>query len=45
MTFASAAASLSCRAIDGRSAIPTSEDVERLIRTQAGDGPGAVAWI
>jgi sulfofructose kinase len=44
MTFASAAASLSCRAIDGRSAIPTSEDVERLIRMQAGDGPGAVAW-
>jgi sulfofructose kinase len=45
MTFASAAAALSCRAIDGRSAIPTSAEVDRLVRSQAaGGGPGAVAW-
>jgi sugar/nucleoside kinase (ribokinase family) len=45
MAFASAAASLSCRAIDGRSAIPTSGEVDRLIQTEAaGGGQSAVAW-
>ena len=44
MTFASAAASLACRAIDGRSAIPTSAQVDDLVRTQAGDGTDALAW-
>jgi sulfofructose kinase len=45
MAFASAAASLSCRAIDGRSAIPTTAEVDRLMRARsAGGGEGAVAW-
>jgi sulfofructose kinase len=45
MAFASAAAALSCRAIDGRSAIPTLAEVEELIAAQAADvGESAVAW-
>jgi sulfofructose kinase len=37
MTVASAAAALSCRAIDGRSAIPTSAEIDRLIEARPGD--------
>jgi sugar/nucleoside kinase (ribokinase family) len=45
IAFASAAAALSCRGIDGRSAIPTVDEVDRLIRTNAAGGRhGAVAW-
>jgi sulfofructose kinase len=45
MAFASGAASLACRSIDGRSAIPTSAEVDRLIQTGAASGgQGAVAW-
>jgi sulfofructose kinase len=45
MAFASAAASLSCRAIDGRSAIPTSAEIDRLVHTRSRDGGHrAVPW-
>jgi sulfofructose kinase len=46
IAFASAAAALSCRGIDGRSAIPTTDEVDRLIRANAAAGGehGAVAW-
>jgi sulfofructose kinase len=45
MAFASAAAALSCRAIDGRSAIPTAAQVEELIAARAADvGESVVAW-
>jgi len=45
IAFASAAASLSCRAIDGRSAIPTADDVDRLMQTETAVGrQDAVAW-
>jgi sulfofructose kinase len=45
MAFASAAAALACRAIDGRSAIPTRTEVDRLIQAaSSGGGQGAAAW-
>ena len=40
MAFASAAAALSCRAVDGRSAIPTARDVDRVVaRDERGAAP------
>jgi sulfofructose kinase len=45
MAFASAAASLSCRALDGRSAIPTIAEVDDLVGRHApAAGSGSVAW-
>jgi sugar/nucleoside kinase (ribokinase family) len=35
LAFASAAAALSCAGLDGRSAIPTSSDVERVLADAA----------